>query len=119
MAKNKRASVYFDRESLQFSGLQGNVLNQLKETYPTIDVDTELKKMGLWLTSQKGLKRKGDMGFIINWLNNATPSKAALHSEIEEKDTPIRPYLNEYIEDMWQKNNAHLVLALNKTKRKI
>src|SRR3546814_5457075 len=42
--------------------------------FRSVNVEQEVKKMCLWLTSEKGLRRKGNIGFILNWLNNAAPS---------------------------------------------
>lgn len=119
VAKDKRTSVYFDRVTLQFIGLESAVIKQLKETYKGIDVDSELKKMSLWLTSSKGKKRKGNIGFILNWLNNASPSEAPTVSEqldMLDQDTPLRPLLQEYLQDLW-KDREH-ILEFNRIKRK-
>lgn len=119
MAKEKRASVFFNRETFEFVGLKEDYINQLKSTYIGIDVDKELKKMGLWLASPKGDKRKGDTGFILNWLNNASPSKALLcsqQSESDQHDCPLRPFINDYLKDLW-KGREH-ILEFNKTRKK-
>ena len=92
-------------------------IQHLKETYPGIDVDSELKKMGLWLLSSKGTKRKGNIGFIMNWLNNATPSTPTVaHQETVELDTPLRPWINEYLKDLW-KGREH-ILEMNTRRKK-
>lgn len=116
VAKDKSTSVYFDREKLLFVNLEDAYLKQLKETYKGVDVDSELKKMGLWLLSSKGNKRKGNIGFIINWLNNASPSTTQAPQEPIEQDTPLRPYLNEYLKELW-KGREH-ILELNTRRKK-
>lgn len=119
MAKDKGTSVYFDRDKLHFIGLDTAHLQQLKDTYPTVDVESELKKMGLWLTSSKGTKRKGNIGFIINWLNNASP-KTPIEQEPDllEQDTPLRPWFDTYLKELWDKNNALHILEMNKRRIK-
>lgn len=119
MAKDKRTSVYFDRDKLHFVGLEDAHIKQLKETYKGIDVESELKKMVLWLISSKGKKRKGNIGFILNWLNNASPSTAPSVSEqfdLMEQDTPLRPLIQEYLKELW-KGKEH-ILEFNKIRKK-
>ncbi len=118
VAKDKRTSVYFDREKLTFVGLDKAQIKQLKDTYKGIDVDSELKKMGLWLTSSKGNKRKGNIGFILNWLNNASPETTAkINQQLDlyEVDSPLRPLLQEYLQDLW-KDREH-ILEFNTIRR--
>lgn len=110
MDKDKKNSVYFNRESFQFEGLTDAVLMQLKEAYSAIDVKAELAKMCLWLQSQKGKARKGNIGFILNWLNNAAPSKApSVVNQISwyDDDSALSPFLREYLQDLW-KNREHI-----------
>lgn len=118
MAKDKRASVLFDRDTNKFTGLDTEVLKQLKETYDGIDVDKELKKMALWLTSDKGKKRAGSIGFIMNWLNNATPLPPAQSEQLDliESRTPLGRLVREYLMDLW-KDREH-ILEFNTLKAK-
>lgn len=119
MAKDKRTSIYFDRETHSFIGLKDVDLQQLKETYKRIDVDKELNKMGFWLSSSKGKNRVGSMSFILHWLDNATPSVE--QSSYSTRPNDLSPEENKlfenpvfltYLEDLW-KNSEHL-LALNR-----
>lgn len=120
MAKDNRTFVYFDRDKLVFVGLEDAQIKQLKETYKGIDVDVELKKMGLWLLSQKGSKRRGNIGFILNWLNNSrpqgTPPSTTEQFNLYEVDSPLRPLLQEYLKDLW-KGREH-ILEFNKIRKK-
>lgn len=114
MAKDKHTSIYFDRENSCFVGIQEANLQQLKETYANIDVDLEIKKMSLWLLTPNGKKRKGHFGFILNWLNNAKPTSNIDRSINHgcECDTPLRPWLNDYLRELW-KDREH-ILQMNK-----
>lgn len=110
-------SIYFDREKQKFVGLEGINLQKLKETYQHVDVDTELKKMSLWLTSPKGLRRKGTIDFILNWLNNAAPCfKPSMndHLDLLESESPLRLLINDYLRELW-KGREH-ILEINKKK---
>jgi hypothetical protein len=108
---DKHTSVHFDREKMCFVGIGTELLVKLRDTYKDVDVESELKKMELWLLSPKGNKRKGQLNFITNWLGNATPSQKA--PEIEE-DSELAPYLREYRRDLW-KGREHILL-MNKRK---
>lgn len=118
VVKDKRTSIYFDREKLQFVGLEKAQIEQLKDTYKGVDVEFELKKMGLWLNSSKGKKRKGEIGFIMNWLNNASPTQSvSINQEIDSPlDTPLRPYLDAYKKELC-KGREH-ILEFNKIRKK-
>lgn len=110
MTKDKRASVFFDRETNKFRGLDSQTLKQIQETYDGIDVETEIKKMCLWLTSEKGMKRKGTIGFILNWLNNITPMPPTTneHLDLMQSDSPLGKHVREYLLDLW-KDREHIL----------
>lgn len=113
LAKEKCISVYFDREKIQFIGLEGELLKRLKRAYPGIDVDSELNKMMLWLTSPRGTARKGTMAFIMGWLNRLNPAPILAENN-SGSDTPLRDELDSYLKDLW-KGREHL-LEMNKRK---
>lgn len=118
MAKEKRASVHFNRDTQQFVGIDDVVKKQLHDIYKGIDVDSELSKMRLWLTSSKGKRRIGNIGFIMNWLSNASPSVPTIKEQFDllESDTPLGELLHEYCMDLW-KNREH-ILEFNTIRRK-
>lgn len=95
-------------------GVDDAVKKQLSDTYKGVDVNAELGKMGLWLSSSKGKKRSGNIAFIMNWLNNATPSSGA-DSPCEILDDSLRPIFHEYLQGLW-KNREH-ILEINTRKR--
>ncbi len=112
VAKEKRTSVYFDRDKSQFANVDEALIGRLKDMYPGINVSLELKKMCLWLLSPKGLKSKGTINFITNWLGNAPVTKTT-EPEIE-LDTPLRPELNAYLKELWK--GKEYLLTINKRK---
>lgn len=116
MSKDKRNSVYFDRDKLDFVGLDDVVKKQLSEAYPGIDIDSELKKMSLWLCTSKGKTRKGNIGFIMNWLSNASvPTQEISQSTITELDSSLDSLFKDYRKDLW-KNREH-ILEFNTIRR--
>lgn len=109
-----KESVYFDRNTSKFIGIE-EAFKQLQDTYKGIDVRAELNKMALWLNSSRGARRKGNIAFIMNWLNNATP---AFHptERSDPIDTTLEPIMNEYREGLW-KEREH-ILEFNTMRRK-
>jgi hypothetical protein len=108
-----KESVYFDRSTSQFLGTK-EAFKQLYDSYKNIDVVAELNKMVLWLNSSKGLRRKGDIRFIMNWLNNATPSAPV--ERTDPIDTTLEPIMQDYRKDLWQ-GKEH-ILEFNTMRRK-
>ncbi len=100
MAKVKRTSVYFDRESNEFVGLTDTVMSDLAKAYKHVDLQAELSKMKLWIQSPKGRTRLGTMAFITSWLNNVKP--------LDKHDSPLGTLFDNYLEDLW-KNSAHIL----------
>ena len=110
----KENGIYFDRNSLKFIGIDETQLQQLQDTYAGIDITQELNKMSLWLQSSKGLRRKGNIGFIMNWLNNATPSLPL--TKEEPVDVSLEPIMQEYRKGLWQ-GKEH-ILEFNTVRKK-
>jgi len=110
-------SIYFDREKHCFVGLTPEKMKHLKDAYRGVNVETELKRMALWLSSPRGKMRTGSINFIMNWLGRLyTPTTNSLEDidpEVE-LDTPLRPHLNEYLKGLW-KNREHLLTFNQKT----
>lgn len=95
----KKPKVYFDRDENRFVGIEA-VIEDLKEAYPLVCVDTELKKMALWLTSPRGSHHKGALTFVMSWLGRAKPSKTP--EIINASEEPLRPFVGEYLKDLWK-----------------
>jgi len=110
VAKEKRTAVYFDRGTSQFVGVDAACMEQLRHIFPGVNIVSELKKMSLWLVSSKGLKSKGTINFITNWLAKA-PVTQPPPAEVE-LDNPLRPHIDTYLKDLW-KGKEHL-LEMNK-----
>lgn len=122
MAKGKRTSIYFDRETKTFIGLTEEIKEQLRLQYSTIDCDHEFDKFAHWLdTSSKGKKRVGDIKGFHNWLkdqygackklpepyNGITKDVSPLTDE-----SPLRPYINAYLRELWK--GREFLLEINK-----
>lgn len=84
----KSGGVFFDRETNQFKNLSEAHIAELKKTYPTRDIDSELDQMRLWLM---GSDYKGTMSFITGWLNRPpkdSPKPVAPIAPIQEDMPP-------------------------------
>jgi hypothetical protein len=109
----KRASVYFDRDKLYFVGIDDVMMKQIADTYPSLDLPSELKKMCLWLSGSRGKGVKGTIGFIINWLNRSCPTKRSeVHCSLVEDDSILAKEYQAYLEDLW-KGREH-ILEMNR-----
>jgi hypothetical protein len=117
MAKDKRSSVYFDRSTLEFVGIDQERLSQLKKSFPGLNIEQELGKMKVWLTF-KGITRTGNMAFILNWLGKASSNSAPVNNQGTTStalDTPLANLLRDYLKDLW-KDREH-ILEFNTTRR--
>jgi hypothetical protein len=109
MAKEKRASVYFDRETLSFVGIDALVKKQLSDVYPKVDIDKELIKMSLWLQTPKGKKYRATIGFVMSWLSNACPAhNTGQQYTIGDPDSPLVELVNDYLKGLW-KDSEHIL----------
>lgn len=113
--KNDKA-VRFDRNTKEFIGLDDAIKHELKAAYKGKDVEAELAKMKLWLLSPRGKGRKGSMGFIINWLNNASTSTVFTQAVDHAINSDLIDLLRDYRKGLW-KNCEHL-LEINTITRK-
>ena len=104
-------TVFFNRAESKFQGFSPEILKQLSESYPHLNIAEELAKMSLWLNSPKGIRRKGHIGFILNWLNQASKD---VPTQIDwfDKDSLLMPLLNEYRRSLWK--NCKNLLEFNK-----
>lgn len=107
----KNTSVYFDYTSREFVGLDSDTLNYLRLNYVGVDIEREIKAMGAWLVA-KGGKRKGTLGFIVNWLNNATPQTSIQSKQELLEDSPLSEPLAAYLEELW--TNCRHILDMNR-----
>ena len=57
-------------------GLTDDLIKDYKETYPQVNVESELKKMKRWLIDNGLKSKKGMPRFINGWLNRCKPEKA-------------------------------------------
>ena len=115
MSKDKRTSVYFDRDRNDFVGVN-DIIEDLRRAFKDVDIEAELARMKIWLAGPKGKRRTGNIGFIMNWLKNSSPAKQATCEfyDLLESDTPLATVLTEYLEHLW-KDREH-ILQLNTIK---
>lgn len=107
MAKEKRVSVYFDRETCEFVGLTPQRMNELMQNFPGINIAVELMCMREWLQTPVGADKVGTMLFILNWLKRSKASQEP--SPVPDNVDPILlPLVNEYLVGLWQRNKTLL-----------
>jgi hypothetical protein len=108
VAKDKHVSVFYDRNTQCFVGIDATLISKLSETYKGVNIDIELLKMKDWLESPRGKSRKGSLSFVTKWLANAPVSHTQDHAI--EAPSPLAPVLKGYLQDLWKKNEHLLTL---------
>lgn len=106
--------IHFDRKTLEFVGLDYDVMKKLRMTYQGIDIDKELKLMGIWLCTEKGSGMVGAFTFITNWLSRAHPQRQHDTMNMLTACGGLTEVLKEYMEDLWK--DRHHILTLNTMK---
>lgn len=97
-------SVYFDREKMEFIGLDELTIMKLEKRYPLVKVRLELARMANWLCfNEKGQKRKGNLGFINNWLDwsNPKPIQEDPQEPLPQPADELQPYIKDYLAELW------------------
>lgn len=83
--------ISFSFEERKFLHLDERDLLQWKETYPSIDINIEMKKMIEWCLSneKKSKSKKLWRKFITNWLSNA--NEKAINQQAYRSTNPVKP----------------------------
>jgi len=68
--ENTYNAISFDTENKKLI-ISADYKSKLFETYPNKDIETEIKKMELWLIDNPKRQKKNYGSFIMNWLNNS------------------------------------------------
>jgi|Deesub1362A_J573_1020465.scaffolds.fasta_scaffold00107_44 hypothetical protein len=66
-----QVSVEFDFENKTWIGITDELIEYWKKTFPAVNIQSELKKMGAWLVANPTRKKKNYKRFIYNWLARA------------------------------------------------
>lgn len=76
----------------EYHELDGVELRMLRESYPRIDVDAELRKMAEWCRAnpQRRKTQSGIKRFITNWLNR-TPERKERATTFAAAHKPFEP----------------------------
>lgn len=82
--------ISFSFEERKFLHLDERDLLQWKETYPSIDINLEMKKMIEWCLSneKKSKSKKLWRKFITNWLSNA--NEKAINQQAYRSNSPVK-----------------------------
>lgn len=97
----EREPVRFDHATGRFIGIHKVLLVDLVMTYQNVRVIDELRKMRFWLREHP--TNKGDLQFIVRWLNRASVNSPEENFTPAYEDSPelIEPY-KEYLEELWK-----------------
>ena len=87
--------------------------------HPNVDVDDELARMRVWMSSPKGEKRDGKILFITTWLKNALEKRPVIREEPNKNSAlsllDIDPLWEKYLEGLWE--NCEHILEFNTMRR--
>lgn len=67
--------VFFNHPMKRFENLNAEFIQLMKDLFPDIAVETELRHMVAWLLNPDNPKRTGNQAFITNWLKRASERK--------------------------------------------
>lgn len=84
--------ISFNRTKKEFENLTPEYIQILKQTFPTVNVDQQLKEMRLWLI--ENTHREGTQAFITKWLKKNMADNPVYVPE-EEKPFEVDPELQE------------------------
>jgi len=85
-ARTRGAGVEFDRDSGQFVGLLGQVVEQWAAAYPAINVDDELKRAAAWLIANPKNRKSNYLRFLNNWLARGQDSGGRVSAGLSRTD---------------------------------
>lgn len=73
----KREEVHFNLYEKEWVNMRPEYTDVLKEAFPALDIDQQLKKMKGWLTSNpaKAKSKRDWKKFIYNWLSSEKPER--------------------------------------------
>lgn len=63
-----RDKIAFDWSSSEFKNISQEKIKKWKETFPALEILTELKKIEIWILANPKNKKKNWERFIVNWL---------------------------------------------------
>lgn len=112
MPRTQKKEIYFDRKRLEFIGLDAKALQDLRDEFPYVEVGEEIFKMKKWLMN-KGVRHKGTLAFITNWLSKSLPRPVEEPSYLPV----LEEHLTKYLEDLWTNTNAQALFAMNMRSR--
>ena len=76
--ESKKEKIAFDPSSGRLTHISAEFAGRLKEAFPHLDVDEEVRKAELWLYANPAKRKSNYERFLINWLSRAEASHAEL-----------------------------------------
>jgi hypothetical protein len=80
------AIIDFNFEKKAWIGIADEDIKFFKDTYPAVNIETELKKMAAWLLANPEKRKKNYRRFITNWLNRTQDSGGTKQSISSTKE---------------------------------
>ena len=74
--ESKKEKIAFDPSSGRLTHISAEFAGRLKEAFPHLDVEEEIRKAELWLYANPAKRKSNYERFLINWLSRAEASHA-------------------------------------------
>lgn len=85
--------IFFSRDESNFVNLTSEWKSLMKETYPGVDVEQQLREMRAWLLRPDKISYKGNTAFISNWLSRSVGRQKTTPIRTFDEDPPSYEYL--------------------------
>ena len=76
--ESKKEKIAFDPSSWRLTHISAEFASRLKEAFPHLNVEEEIRKAELWLYANPAKRKSNYERFLINWLSRAEASHAEL-----------------------------------------
>lgn len=97
--KNSGGGVFFDRKASKFQNVTEEFLTLMRETFPGVDIQKQLRLMKAWLLDPANPHRDGGHKFITNWLTRHVEKNPPSKSEESEEEFIPDPDLTEALKE--------------------
>lgn len=90
----KRGEVHFNLHEEEWVNMRPEYIDVLKESFPALDIDQQLKKMKGWLISNpaKAKSKRDWKKFIYNWLSSEKPGRQTYQNRQEKEEEKMKDW---------------------------
>ena len=78
--------IVFNKNTLCLENISDAILEKIKETYPAVDIEPEIKRMEIWITANPKNTKSNYLRFINNWLSRSQDKARTFPKTREQED---------------------------------